>query len=903
MTIAVGTRLGPFEVLASIGSGGMGEVYRARDLKLDREVAIKVLPEALAMDPERIARFEREAKMLAALNHPHIAHIHGLEESDGIRALVMELVDGPTLADRIAKGPIPLDEALPIAKQIADALEAAHEEGIIHRDLKPANIKVRADGTVKVLDFGLAKAFDPAASSAGGATMSPTLSVHATQAGIILGTAAYMAPEQARGKSVDKRADIWAFGCVLYEMLTARHAFEGDDISTTLAAVIKSDPEWSALPAAAPSSLRRLLHRCLHKDPKTRLRDIGEARVAIDAVLAGAVDESALLAPVRSVPARRRVAAVAGVVLITAIVTGAIARWATRSTVAPSHVWRFQIVPPSSAAVSLNGYTRSVTLTPDGSRLIYVGANGTTLFMRPLDQLELTPLVRSGGCRDPFVSPDGKWVGFFDGPQIMKKVPITGGPALTVATLTSAERGATWASDDTIIFSTAAPATGLQRLNASGGTPIVLTRPDRARGEANHLWPELLPGDQAVLYTVTATTGGVDAASLAILDLRNGRSRVLLHGGFHAQYVPSGHLVYAAAGTLRAIGFDLAHLTVVGTPVPVVPQVQTTSFGAVEARMASDGALVYVPGGTRSTPQTVVWVDRQGHETPIAAPPRGYSQPRLSPDGARIAVTVGFDQNADIAVWDLARATLARITSDPADDSFEEWSPDGHRVLFASDRLGVRNLFSQPVDTTSAVERLIESANPQIPTAVSPDGKWLLFTELSPKTGQDVMAVRLDGTRQILPLVQTPFTERNGIVSPDGHWLAYEADDSGSFEVYVRPFPDVNNGLSPVSTSGGTQPLWARSGRELFYLAPDGALMRVAVTGGPAWKASAPTKMLEGRYVVSPGGNFPRNYDIAADGRRFLMIKALGGDATGAPPQIVVVQHFDEELKRLVPVK
>jgi serine/threonine-protein kinase len=902
MTLAPGTRFGVYEILLLIGSGGMGEVYRARDSRLNRDVAIKVLPSDLAADPDRLARFEREAQVLGSLNHPNIAHIYGVDDSSGTPALVMELVEGPTLADRIAKGPIPLDDALPIAKQIAEALEAAHEQGIIHRDLKPANIKVRADGTVKVLDFGLAKAFDPVASAAGNATMSPTLSIHATQAGLILGTAAYMAPEQVRGKAVDRRADIWAFGCVLYEMLTGKRPFEGDEISTTLAAVLKTEPEWSALSAAAQPSLRRLLGRCLCKDPKDRLRDIGEARIEIDDVLSGAVDESGSSATVGRAQGWRRTIAVAGIVLVIATATGTIGWFVARSTVARPRVLRFAITPPNAAALSLSSVTRDVVLTPDGSRLIYVGANGTTLFIRPLDQLEALPLVHGGALHDPFVSPDGQWVGFFEGFTVLKKVAITGGPAVLVTAVDSTERGATWAADGAIIVATA---TGLKRVGADGGEPVVLTQPDRARGESSHILPERLPGGQAILYTVYATTGGIDASSIAVLDLRSGRSRILLRGGTHAQYAPSGHLVYAAAGTLRAVGFDPARLTIVGESTQVVPHVARVLVGAVavEASLARDGTLVYVSGGTQGTEvRTLVWVDRQGRETPITAPPRAYQFPRVAPDGTRVAVTI-FDQNADIWVWELGRETLTRVTSVGSRNLSPVWM-DGRRLVFGSNLAGGSNLYTQAADGNGAAERLTESPNPQMPSAVSPDGTRLVFSTLSPTTTDDVMALQLDGPHKAVPLVQTPFIERNGVVSPDGHWLAYEANDSGSFEIYVRPFPDVSRERRQVSTNGGTQPLWSPAGQELFYVAPDNALMRVTLASKATWTASTPTKVLEGRYVMGTLPTTPfRNYDIAPDGRRFLMVKAAASDAAAVPPEIIVVQHFDEELKRLVPTK
>jgi serine/threonine-protein kinase len=561
-------------------------------------------------------------------------------------------------------------------------------------------------------------------------------------------------------------------------------------------------------------------------------------------------------------------------------------------------VTRFEIVPPSGAAFSTSVSSRDVAITPDGSRLVYVGLNGTTLFVRPLDQLEATSLVRGSALRNPFVSPDGQWVGFFDGLQALKKVAITGGPAVVVTRADGSGLGATWMADGTIIFG---DAIGLKRVSADGGMPAVLTHVDRTRGEAGHVWPERLPGGQAILSTVTATTGGPDAASIAVLDLRSGRLTTVLRGSSHAQYAPSGHLLYGAAGALRAVGFDLARLTVVGPSRPVVPQVRTIALGGVDAGVAADGTLVYAKGTAGGTAaRTLVWVDRQGRETPIGAPPRAYFFPRVSPDGTRVAVEVRGDANVNIWLWDLSRSTFQRVTSES--DVTPVWTSDGRRVVFSSTRTGAFDLFSQAADGIGAVEPLTKSPNVLLASAVSPDGTRVILTERSPTTGDDVMALRLDGTHQILPVVQTPFNERNGIVSPDGRWLAYEADDSGTFEIHVRPYPAVNSGRWQISTSGGTQPLWSRSGQELFYLAPDGALMRAAVASGSTWRTGAPTKVLEGRYVTSELGLFQRNYDIAADGQRFLMIKKPAGDATEVP-QIVIVQHFDEELKRLVPTK
>jgi Tol biopolymer transport system component len=904
MPLGPGARLGPYEIVSAIGAGGMGEVYRATDTSLGRQVAIKVLPHAFAQDAERLARFEREAKTLAALNHPHIAQIYGLEKSSGVQALVMELVEGEDLSRRIARGAIPIDEALPIARQICEALEAAHEQGIIHRDLKPANIKITPDGVVKVLDFGLAKLTEsagsgqPAAASAQ-LSMSPTITSPAmmTGAGMILGTAAYMSPEQAKGKPADKRSDIWAFGCVLYEMLAGTRPFDGDDVTDVMVAVLSKEPDWNALPASVPASIRALLRRCLEKDRRKRVAGIAAALFALDehASLNGFMAASA--APLPRRPLWRRVAALTAGALVVAVVAGASVWFATRP--APPRVSRLTIASSGAAALSIDGFDRDLAIMPDGSRVVYVGNRSTQLFVRALGALEPVA-VFTGTPRGPFVSPDGQWIGFVDTNNVLKKVAVTGGPAVTMATLDGNPRGATWGPDDTIIIATLNGMTGLQRVTMAGGPTTVLTRPDRAQGEVDHLWPELLPNGRAVLFTITAMTGGLDAAQVAVLDLQTGTRKVLVRGGSHAHYVPSGHLVYAAAGTLRAVPFDLAQLETRGTPVPVVPDVVTTPQGAADAVVAGDGTLAYVAGGVAGTQRTLVWVDRQGRETPIPAPPRAYVYPRLSPDGTRIALDVR-DQDTDIWVWDLGRTTLTRATFDPALDGYPVWTPDGHRLIFSSERTGVRNLFWQAADGTGAVERLIESPNTQNGSAVSPDGRRLIFIETA-KTGEDVMQVELEGTHRVTPLVQSPFTERNGIVSPDGRWLAYEANDSGRFEIYVRPFPEVNSGHWQVSTGGGTRPLWARSGQELFYVSPTGALMRVGVERASSWMATPPTLLVKEGYFTFPGGNGGRTYDISPDGQRFLMIKEGGGtDQTAAPPQIIVVQHWQEELKRLVP--
>jgi serine/threonine-protein kinase len=543
-----------------------------------------------------------------------------------------------------------------------------------------------------------------------------------------------------------------------------------------------------------------------------------------------------------------------------------------------------------------------VALSPDGTRVVYVGNGGTQLFVRALEALEPVALVSGGAIRGPFVSPDGQWVGFIDSGSGIHKVAITGGPSFRLASLDGAPSGATWAPDDTIIFATGNSATGLQRVSAAGGTPEVLTRPDRAQGEANHRWPEILPGGRAVLFTITSQTGGFETAQVAVRDLRTGTQKVLLRGGSHGHYVASGHLVYVAAGTLRAISFDPDRLETHGTAVTVLPRLAVTGNGAGDFAVAADGTLVYVdaPGNFAANARTLVWVDRSGKEEPVAAPPRAYEHPRLSPDGTRVALFSGDQQN-DIWTGDLGRATLTRLTLDPGQDNFPLWTPDGRRIIFSSDRgVGQPNLWWQAADGTGAAERLTTNSHAQFLTGITPDGTAVVYNETTPTMGRDLLMVGLDGIHGVTPLLQTKFDERNGIVSPDGRWLAYESNSSGPFEVYVRPFPNVGDGLWPVSTAGGRQPLWARSGRELFYVGADGALLRVPVeASGTTWNAGTPMKLIEGRYYTGVGSG--RAYDVSADGQRFLMIKAPGADAGAAPPALIVVQHWDEELKRLVP--
>lgn len=870
----------------------MGEVYRARDTRLKRDVALKVLPATFANDPDRLARFQREAELLATVNHPNIAAVYGLEKADGIAGIVLELVEGETLADMIGRGPLAIGDALRIARQIADALEGAHEKGVIHRDLKPANVAFADTGTVKVLDFGLAKALDtaPAASDPSHA---PTITSPAlTEMGVILGTAAYMSPEQARGLPADKRSDIWAFGCVLYEMLTGRRAFEGVSVSEMLAGVLMKEPDWTLLPASTRPTVSSVIRTCLQKDRKQRVRDIGDVSLALQ----GAFDTGVTATAERTVvmkPASWRRAMGRGAALVGVASAAGVAVWlAVRPE--SSDVVRTEVTTTGTAALLINGYNRDLAITPDGSRIVYRGQ--AQLLVRALDRLEPTVLTGLGSPRGVFVSPDGQWVGFFDGNTVLKKVAITGGPPVTVTGVDgSGSRGAAWGADGAIIYATNG-STGLLRVSAAGGSPTVLTSPDPSRGEGDHLWPEFLPGGNSVLFTIAPATGGIDNAQVAVLDLRAGTYKVLVHGGSHAHYVPTGHLVYGAGGTLRAVTFDLPRLEVTGTPGVVLEQVVTTSVGAVDMAIAGNGTMVYVPGGTAGAAGSLLWVDRKGREEPLSAPVRPYTYPRISPDGTRVAVDIR-DQESDIWTWDLARHTLTRLTFDPAEDTFPVWSTDGRRVIFSSSRSGVSNLFSQAADGTGVVERLTESASPQRASAVTPDGTGILVTERPPSTGSDLILVPLQPPSRPKSLIQTTFAERNAELAPDAsRWLAYESNESGREEVYVRPFPEVSTGRWQVSMGGGRTPLWSRTGQELFYLSLDGWLMGVQVEEGSSWRSSTPARILKWQYFESGAGG-ARTYDIAPDGRRFLAIKQ-GGD--NAPQSLVVVQHWFEELERRV---
>jgi serine/threonine-protein kinase len=879
MSLSLGSRLGTYQIVAAIGAGGMGEVYRARDTKLDRDVAIKVLPDAFARDASRMARFGREAKVLAALDHPNIAAIYGLEDSGDTRALVMQLAEGPTLAERIARGPIPIEEALSIARQIAEALEYAHERGIIHRDLKPANVKVAADDTVKVLDFGLAKAVEPEISTEG-ASNSPTLSRMATQAGVLLGTAAYMAPEQAKGKAVDRRADIWAFGCVLYEMLTGKMAFQAETVTEILAAVIKEEPDWSRLPAATPMRVRVLLQRCLQKDARQRLRDIGDARISLDEDLA--VTEAVPRA------GRHTLLFSVGALVVGAGIAG-LAVWKLKPSPSPPRpVTRFTItLPPDQQLAELPQPV--LALSPDGSKLAYVAIHSAIqqIYLRAMDSTDMKAVTGTEGATNPFFSPDGQWLGFFADGRL-KKISVRGGSAQTLADAVN-PRGASWGNQGTIVFNNLS--SSLLQVLDSGGTVKTLDPPGAPPipGELSNLFPEFLPGSSAVVFSTFAPNSGVVAQRIGTGERRN-----LVPGQPTAtpRYASSGHLLYVQGGNLMAVPFDLERLQVTGTGVPVVRDIlELSEPPAAQYSISLTGSLAYISGSSQLTLSKFVWVSRAGVEEPLAATARLYDQPRLSPDGKHIAVNSTESGNPQVWLYDIGRENATRFTYEGSSNQWPVWTSDGKRIVFQSSG----TIFWQLADGNGGLERLTDPPNFDVPMSASPDGH-VSFIRTNAGNGAALMTVQTSDRKTQLLASNGRFLDAPQF-SPDGHWLAYASDESGGREIYVQPYPGPG-GKRQISTGGGTEPQWNPNGRELFYRDGD-KMMAVDISTQDGFSAGKSHQLFQGHYLRN-GITFARpNYDVSRDGQRFLMLKPIQEHT--APTQINVVLNWTEELKRLVP--
>jgi serine/threonine-protein kinase len=859
--------IGAYQVVAAIGAGGMGEVFRARDTKLNRDVAIKVLPELFALDPERIARFTREAQTLAALNHSNIAHIYGVVDRPA--ALVMEFADGEDLSAIIARGPLTVADALPIARQIADALEAAHEQGIVHRDLKPANVKVKADGTVKVLDFGLAKAMDPVDSVLQGFSPanSPTFTSHGTQMGVILGTAAYMAPEQARGKTVDKRADIWAFGVVLFEMLTGQQAFAGDTISEVMASVMKDDPDWSRLPPSTPPQVVRLLRRCLVKDPKQRLRDIGDARLLLDDAdvpASSAVNgRRATHRAIGTVPA-------AALVVASMLAGGAavrVFRPAPATAIAGSP--HLDIALPGDDEIT-GAEMAPLAISPDGSRIAYSAVhNGRAqLYVRAIDEPDAKALPGTEGAGTPFFSPDGQWVAFF-AQEKLKKVAI-GGTSVQVLCDVGLARGGTWAADGQIYF---APTTisGILKVSDAGGTPVEITHLDRAHGEISHRWPLVLPDAKTLLFTIWSGPGE-DERQIVRLSLATGERQTLVRGGDHAKYLPDGYLVYVRLDDLFAVPWRPSD-TKIGTtaPFPLHEHARVENEGAGAYDISSNGTFISVTGGAMRYAHRLVWVDRSGRVDPLPLPQRNYEAAWVSPDGTLALVQIS---EGTIGLWlyDLARHTLTPFVTPGGSSQAGAWTPDGKSIIYRNTRNGTRDLYRRAADGTGGEERLTAGDAMLTPGSVSPDGRWLVFNAMGGKRGvTQLMAVRLDGP---LPATPQPVVAeggaQNGQLSPDGKWLAYTAPVSDRMEIYVQPFPGPGP-RKQISTEGGVEPLWSRGGRELFYQDGD-RLMGVEVSTSPSFSAGQPRVVAQGAFRAGPNSKTP--FDIAADGR-FLRVQPV----------------------------
>jgi Tol biopolymer transport system component len=912
-----GVRLGPYEVVAQVGVGGMGEVYQAADTNLKRQVAIKVLPEDVATDAQRLARFQREAEVLAALNHPNIAQIYGLERSAGMTALVMELVEGPTLADRIAQGAIPVDEALPLAKQIAEALEAAHEQGIIHRDLKPANIKVRPDGTVKVLDFGLAKSIDPPRTMSPGQSASPTITTPPmTQAGLILGTAAYMSPEQARGKPVDQRADIWAFGVVLYEMVTGRRMFAGDDVAVTLAAVVMKEPDLDAV----PQRLRRLVARCVAKDPRARLRHVGDAWELLDDPASQAESPTAVSRPLAVIAAIAVAAAALGVFAGRASVSSPGADTAPATLHVSVAVEAGQRLAGAFLATEntigrQRPSTTSFALSPDGTRLVYAGTDGETtrLFDRPLDRARATPIPGTEGGSNPLFSPDGRSVAFVVGGQGRRLDLVTG--AIRTVALEGADtpggRGnanarlgsGVWADDDRFVV---AAGRAIFSMPASGGRPTMLAMADQdpsgQPGVAAHA--SLLPGGSALLFNVARGPVPSDW-DIAVQRLGSDERTVVVEGGSDPRYLPSGHLVFMRHGALMAVPFDLDRLQATADPVVVVESVMHGegalfsgfNTGLGQFSVSESGRLAYVPGGVfPEVNNRQILFDRRGAEQPVPLPPGPYLYPRFSPDGRRLAYASGGVGDRQIWVYDLVLDVPTRVTSE-GENLTPAWSPDGRQLAYAK-RVGAEpGLYITAADGSGEPRRIVDD--------VRDVGSWSRDGVVAFVRRGDIWTVDVAGGGEPAPFRRTPAVEAAPVFSSDGRWLAYVSNEAGPSDLYVRPFP-AGEPAYRLSSGGAEQPVWSPDGTQLFWTRPASDNEPVGLwfvdvdPSAPGFARGQARLLLEkaGLGVTNPIGSL----DISPDGQRFVGLKS-GGAEPQPVTEIELVDHWFQELERLAPTK
>jgi serine/threonine-protein kinase len=898
MPILPGRRLGPYEILSAIGAGGMGEVYKARDTRLDRIVAIKTLPPHLADRTELRERFEREAKTIASLNHPHICTLYDTGHQDDTDFLVMEYIEGETLAHRLLKGSLPIQQVLQFAIEIADALDKAHRKGVTHRDLKPGNIMLTKTGT-KLLDFGLAKLKQDATPANVVLSDLPTAKDPLTAQGTILGTLQYMAPEQLEGKDVDARTDIFAFGAVVYEMATGKRTFEGNTQASVISAIMSSDPPpMSSLQPMTPPVLDRVVKRCLAKDRDDRWQTARDMEVELKWIAEGG-SQIGLPAPVavkgiRSLGPQARMLSLS--IFLLGVVVSGLAIWYLKPapTPPPKAVSRFTItLPPSQQLAGLESGL-ALALSPDGTRLAYVARQGGVqqIYLRAMDSLAATPLPGTEGGTTPFFSADSQWVAFFAGGRL-KKVSVTGGAMLDfgiVGATTGA--GASWGGQGIIAIAPGAASALLQVSDAGGPVQHL---PTVEKGDVTHRWPEFLPGGRAVLFTAGRSGITFSNAQIAAEFVGAGERRDLVQAASNPRYALSGHLVYAQGGNLVAVLFDPQRLAVTGAATPVVEGVlQSPTTGAAQYSISAAGSLVYVPGGIQGTQSRLAWVSRNGTEQVLAAPPHSYRFPRLSPDGRRVAVSI-IEQESQTWLYDLSRETLSRFTFEGSQNYNPVWTPDGKRVAFESNNSGPLNIFWQLADGSGGLERLTTSPYINAPVSWSHDGQLLTFGEINTTTGQNIWILRMND-RKALPFHRTGSNENEPRFSPDGHWLAYISDESGRLEVYVQPYPGPG-GKWQISTQGGTEPVWNPNGRELFYRSGD-KMMAVEITTQPGFSAGTPRMLFEGRYEQPP---VPlHNFDVSHDGQHFLMLKPVEQEQA-APTQINVVLNWFEELKQKVP--
>jgi serine/threonine-protein kinase len=950
MSLTAGVRLGVYEVVSHIGSGGMGDVYRARDTKLGRDVALKILPDSVAHDLERVARFKREAQVLAALNHTNIAAIYGFEEAAGSQFLVLELVDGPTLAERLvrlkadttgtasatsvvsgfSRTGLPLDEALALARQIADALEAAHEKGIIHRDLKPANIAFTGEGQVKVLDFGLAKALGPAEAghydpnvaqgapnvaqgfSPANLSHSPTLTFAGTQMGVILGTAAYMAPEQAKGRAADKRCDVWAFGCVLYEMLTGARAFQGEDISDTLAAVLRGDPDWDALPKDLSPAIATLVRKCLEKDRRRRIGDVSTIRFLLDEPLPAQATASATPSAVVAAPSSnwKWAAAVVGALIATGAI-GAVTAWNAKPA-APAIVTRFPLAL-GEGQLFTSGSAQMIAISNDGSKIAYTA--NLRLYLRSMSDVDARPIPGTElNPRNPTFSPDGASIAFLTEDGTLKRIAITGGAPLTIcARDQSGTLGTSWSGDSILYGESGGANLGIVRVAATGGKPELIVKV--SADEFAH-GPQMLPDGEHVLFTLAKVANPSDRwdkAQVVVQSIRTGERKTLVEGGSDARFLPTGHIVYALGGVVFAVRFDPRKLQVLGGPVPVIEGVRrATSGGSGSAQfsVSSNGSLVYVQGpvSTGAGQQMLGLIDRKGATEPLKLPAGAYRDPRVSPDGKQIAFGTDDGKEASVWVYDLAGTASMRRLTLAGKNRYPVWSPDGQRIAFQSDREGDAAIFWQRADGSGTAERLTkpEQGTAHVPESWSLDGKRLLFGA-SKASSVSSMVLSLDDRKITAFGDVRSSTPINATFSPDGKWVAYTSANNGiRTQIYVQPNPPTGAVYQITRVAGNAHhPFWSRNGQELYYIPGSGQFAFVTVTTRPTFAFSDPVQLSRGPSGFTEGGPAnTRQNDSTPDARVVAVIPVDRTQAGSAlTPQLQVVINWFEELKARVPAR